>query len=214
MTMNTDKVIEQLATDLAPVRPLRSPGVRAVGWIAAAILYLAILTVMRPGFAIALDDGAVTFLLIQAFGVVAGVLAAIAAFGSVVPGLPNRAMPWALVATFGWLATMSVAALSGYEAPAILSAQHEWMCVAVILVGGAPLVGVFWLMLRRGAPMSPLRTGLLVALAVGLLANFAACISRPHVADLVTFVWHGGAMLALVLVCVAAAHLTLRWSAR
>jgi hypothetical protein len=214
MTMKTDDVIEQLATDLTPVRALRPPGLRASGWISGAVFYLAILTMLRPGFAFDLDEGAVTFVLIQALGAFAGVLAAIAAFASVVPGLRSRATIWAPIVAIGWLAVMAASAWNAAESPAILSAQHEWMCVAVILVGGAPLVVALWLMLRRGSPMSPVRTGLLAALAGGLLANFGACVSIPHAADLITLVWHGGAVLALVLVCIAGARLVLRWDGR
>lgn len=213
MMLKTDKLIEQLATDLAPVRPLRPPVLRAAGWIAGAVLYLAVLTLLRPGFTFRLDGDAITFLLIQALGFIAGLLAAVAAFASVVPGLRSRATVLAPLCAVGWLAVMAVSAWSAAESPAILSAQHEWMCVAVILIGGAPLVAALWLMLRRGAPMSPIRTGFLVALAVGLLANFGACVSIPHAADLVTLVWHGSAMLALVFICIAGARLALRWNA-
>jgi hypothetical protein len=211
MTMKTDDVIEQLVADLEPVRPLRPPGIRAAWWLAGAVLYLAILTVARPGFTFELDGGALGFLLIQAVGVVAGVLAAIAALASVVPGYSGRLGGWALVAGIAWLAIMAIVAFGADANSPVLAAQHEWLCVAVILIGGAPLVAALSVMLRRGAPLTPIRTGLLSALAVGLLANFSACLSAPHASDLVTLMWHGGALLASILVCAAGARTVLRW---
>jgi len=213
MTMKTDDVIDRLAADLAPVRPLRPPGLRAAWWVLVAVVYFAILTLARPGFGFELDGNVVGFLVIQAIGFVAGVLAAIAAFASVVPGYPNRMTVWALISAFGWLAIMAVSAFGANESAAIWSAQHEWVCVAVIVIGGAPLIAALSIMLRRGAPLSPIRTGLLTAVAVGLLANFAACFSRPHAADVVTLVWHGSAVLGLIVVCVASARFVLRWNA-
>jgi hypothetical protein len=210
--MKTDNMIEQLAAELTPVRPLRPPGLRAAWWVLGAVLYLAVLTFARTGTGFEANAEVAGFLVIQAIGVVAGILAAIAAFASVVPGHSNRVAVWAFIAAIGWLASMALAAFGADGSPAILAAQHEWVCVAVILIGGAPLVAALSIMLRRGAPLRPIRTGLLTALAVGLLANFGACLSSPHAADPVTLAWHGGAVLALIGVCIAGARVVLRWN--
>jgi hypothetical protein len=100
------------------------------------------------------------------------VLAAIAVFASVVPGHSNHVTVWALISAIGWLAIMTVSASGVDESPAILSARHEWVCVAVILIGGAPLVAALSVMLRSGAPLSPIRTGFLTVLSVGLDPGF------------------------------------------
>jgi hypothetical protein len=108
-----------------------------------------------------------------------------------------------------WLGSLIAA---GGEPASIVGAQHEWLCVAVILVGGAPLLAVLAAMLRRGAPLNPAVTAAFAALAVGTLANVGACVSQPHADHYVTLVWHGGAILALALACVLGARLVLRWA--
>ena len=95
-----------------------------------------------------------------------------------------------------------------------MAARHEWWCVGVILIGGAPLLAALVVMLRRGATLTPTMTGALAAIAVGALANVAACFWRPHPNDDVTFVWHGGAILALVLLCVCGAGFVLKTVSR
>jgi hypothetical protein len=62
-------------------------------------------------------------------------------------------------------------------------------------------------LLRRGAPFTPGTTAAFAALAVGAVTNIGACFWRPHNVDDVTLVWHGGAILALVLACVLSARL-------
>lgn len=209
--MRTDSLIDRLADGLTPVRPLRPPGVRAAWWILGAISYLAVLAFAWSGFRLAPGNGDIGFLIVQLVGVIAGILAAIGAFASVVPGFSNRVQVWPLVATIAWLAAMIVSSLGAGENQAILAAQYEWACVAIIVIGGAPLVAALAVMLRRGAPLHPIRTALLGALAVGLLANFGACISRPHAEDAVTLAWHGAAVLALIIICTAGVRFVLRW---
>jgi hypothetical protein len=72
-------------------------------------------------------------------------------------------------------------------------------------------MAVLAVMLRRGAPLAPAATAALVALAVGTLANVGACWSLPHASNEITLVWHGGTVLALVLVAALAGRAVFRW---
>jgi hypothetical protein len=99
------------------------------------------------------------------------------------------------------------------ERGTVLAARHELWCVALILLGGAPLVAVLTAMLRRGAPLNPIRTATLGAVAAGSLANVAACVWAPHRDGVTAFFWHGGAILVLVLACAAGAPFVLTWRA-
>lgn len=214
MKMNTDDLIEGLANDLAPVRPLSRPERRAAGWLVGSILYFTLLAYVSLRFGSGVDGVDTRLLISQLIGVVAGVLAAVAAFASVIPGYSRRVLIWPAIATATWLAVFAYGALTAGSERAVVASQSEWFCVGVILIGGSPLVAALAVMLRRGAPLNPALTALLGALAVGLLANFGACVSRPHVEDAATLVWHGGAIVALALVCTAGARFVLRWRRR
>ena len=211
--MKTNDLIDRLAKELEPVAPLWRPGTRAAAWSLGALLYLGILVVAmrladRPA------DGGWLAWLPQLAAIATGIVAAGAAFASVVPGLPKRSHVWAGVAALIWLATLLAASPGAVDWAGVPVASHEWICVGVIVVGGAPLLWALTLMLRRGAPLSPAVTGALAALAVGTFANVAACLSLPHANGAITFAWHGGVVLALVVMAAASGHLVFKWRAR
>jgi hypothetical protein len=208
--MNTNELIESLAENLAPVKPLWPPAKRAAVWLFGAAVYVALLTLSMSaggGSAGAAPPG---LLLTQVAAIVTCFLASRAAFASVVPGHPKAVLIWPVLAGLFWLATLIVSAPWQTEPGTILAARHEWWCVGVILIGGAPLLAALAVMLRRGATLTPTMTGALAAIAVGALANIAACFWRPHPNDDITLFWHGGAILALVLLCVCGAGFVLR----
>jgi hypothetical protein len=215
--MNQDRLIEQLAATLEPVEPLRSPGRRAAAFVLAATLYIALLTIAlaRPGAAIGDLDPAV--LVPQLIALVASLLAVRAALASVVPGHDRTTLIWAVIGVVAWVGVVTVSAF-GFGASAqretVFEARHEVWCVALILAGGVPLVVALAAMLRRGAPLNPIKTATLGAVAVGSLANVAACFWTPHADRVSAFFWHGGAILALVLACAAGAPFVLNWRAR
>lgn len=213
MTGDTDHLIEQLATDLAPVDPLWRPAKRAAVWAVGAVIYLSVLAFVVSRFAVATGGIDTSLMVSQFVGIVAAVLAAIAAFASVVPGYSKRVLIGPAFAGAAWIVFLALAALRGGDEPVVASAQHEWFCVAIILLGGIPLIAALAGMLRRGAPLNPALTGLLGALAVGLFASFSACISLPHADGAVMLAWHGGAIVALAIACVAGARFVLRWHA-
>ena len=209
---NTDRLIEQLATNLEPVEPLHSPARRAATFMLGATAYVALLTlaIARPGFASRGADLAV--LVPQLVALAASLLAVRAAFASVVPGHERSTLVWATIGVAAWAAASVVGALMATaEHQAVLSARHELWCVAVILGGGVPLLVALASLLRRGAPLTPITTALLGAFAVGSLGNIAACFWTPHRDGVSALLWHGGAILVLVLACTAFAPLVLSW---
>jgi hypothetical protein len=212
--MNTDNLIESLAKNLAPIEPLWRPGMRAAAWLLGAALYVWALTLsMTSGPDIAASGTDTRLLLPQLVAIATSILAVTAAFGSVVPGYSKHVFVWPLIATLAWLGTLIVGSLQQWRGPAtILAAQSEWLCVGLIVLGGAPLVAVLAAMLRRGAPLRPAVTAALAAIAVGTLANVGACVSHSHTNNDVTLVWHGGAILALVLLCAWGGRFVLTWS--
>jgi hypothetical protein len=211
--MNTNDLIENLARGLKPIAPLWRPGKRAAAWSLGAAFYLGIL-VVGMSVAKAGTEGAGTgFWVAQIAAVVMGLLASRAAFASVVPGLPKRSWVWVVLAALVWIGTLVAASPWDFDWATVLAASHEWLCVGFIVIGGAPLMLVLAVMLRRGAPLKPATTGALAALAVGALANVGACLSLPHANSAITFAWHGGVLLALVAVAALTGHLVFVWSA-
>jgi hypothetical protein len=205
--MNTNELIQRLSSDLTPVQPLWRPGRRALAWLALAAVYVAVLTGLLARSGAPLDFASPQIWLPHVAAISASLLASWAAFASVIPGHSNRPATWAVIGALVWFAAVVVASRWHSDVATIVGARHEIACVAVIVVGGTPLLVAMAAMLRRGAPFTPVTTAALAALAVGALTNVSACFWRPHAVDDITLVWHGGAILALVLICVVAARL-------
>jgi hypothetical protein len=211
--MNTNDLIERMAQGLEPVTPLPSPGKRAASWSLAAALYLGLLVLAMAWVDGVAGAGGTAFWLSQAAAIATGALASGAAFASVVPGFSSRLRWWAAAGAVVWLATLVAAppADADWSAVAVAAAGHEWLCVGFIVIGGAPLgAGLAW-MLRRGAPLSPATTAALAALAVATLANVGACLALPHANSAVTFAWHGGVAVALVVLGALCGRGVFRW---
>jgi hypothetical protein len=205
--MNTNELIQRLARDLPPVAPLWRPGKRAVTWLLAAAVYVAALTALLAKTGGPFEVAAPRVWLPHLTAIAACLLASWAAFASVIPGHSRRPAGWAAIGALVWIATVVVASRWDADVTTIVAARHEAACVVVIVGGGAPLIVAMAAMLRRGAPFTPGTTAAFAALAVGAITNIGACFWRPHAVDNVTLVWHGGAILALVVACVVAARL-------
>lgn len=212
--MNTDRLIAHLAERLPPVQPLRKPGWRAFVWLCGASAFLGALALTMTSTAdIATNGVGIAFVGPQLIAIVTGVLAAWAAFTSVIPGYSRTATIWPVVAGLAWIGGLAIGTPEG-QSGAMLAAPREWKCVALIVLSGGPMMAALWLMLRQGAPLNPSVTAALAALAVGALANVAACVSHPHTNNAVTLVWHGATMAALVGVAAVTGGLALTWDVR
>jgi hypothetical protein len=205
--MNTNDLIQRLTSDLAPIEPLWRPGRRAVAWLLAAAIYVVVLTALLAKSGAPLELASPRVLLPHLAAIAACLLASWAAFASVIPGYSRGPAVWAAIGALVWIATVVVASQWHSDVATIVSARHEVACVAVIVLGGAPLLVAMSALLRRGAPFTPATTAGFAALAVGAITNISACFWRPHAVDDVTLVWHGGAIVALVLACALLARL-------
>jgi hypothetical protein len=215
--MNTDRLIESLAQDLRPAPALRGPWARAGWWLLGAAAYLGILTLVMTSRAdLAANGTSWRFVVPQVAAILTSATAAAAAFASTVPGFSRRILILPAAAAMVWLGSLLGGAVSegSQVGSASVAAPREWLCVAMILFGGAlPGAGI-GLMLRKGAPLTPRLTAALGVLAVAAIANVGACISHPHSSSAVTLVWHGSTILALLALAVCAGHLVLTWEQR
>jgi hypothetical protein len=209
--MNTEDLLQSLARELEPAPPLPAPLRRAATWFVGAGLYVALLAI-GIGFVNGYPAGAgVDFWAVQLAAIVTSLIAGAAAFVSVVPGVASRSRGLAVAAAAVWLVILAAASTVDGDWSAVAAADHEWWCVAFIVAGGAPLVAVLALMLRRGAPLEPATTAAFAALSVAALANVGACISLPHANNAVTLAWHGGVIVACTVLGAAAGRVLLRW---
>jgi len=193
--MKTDELIDRLGRDVTVARPLPTPGMRTAGWMVWAVSYLVLVVVMM--FAV-MSSARVTptplYLVQQGAALVTGIMAARAAFASVIPGSNSRVWVLPTVGAAVWSVSLLWAGVRDLQASGTLgvTSQSDWPCVASMTVGGL-LVGfpLVW-MLRRGAPLTPHLTAFLAALAAVLL-------------------WHGGTVAAIVTLCALMGHRLLRW---
>lgn len=210
MTTNTDKLIQDLSRDLQPVRPLSRPGVRTATWLAILFPYVAIvLLMMGAGQDLPARISDTRFLLEQIFAFATGVTAVVAAFASVIPGQRRRFWVWPLLPLAAWLATLGESCVqAGMNA---LSLQHDLTCLPyIVLLGTAPAIAL-WIMLRRGAPMTPRWTAALGALAAAGLGNFCVRLGHPEDVTVMLLVWHAGGVIVLAALASAAGRTFLNW---
>ena len=212
--MNTDDLIDRLSRDLTVAKPLPAPGVRTAVWMVWAVSYLVVVAVMM--FAVMSSAGVTPtslYLVQQGAALVTGIMAARAAFASVIPGSNNRVWAMPAMGAGVWGLSLLWAGVLDLQAVGTLgvTSQSDWPCVASMTVGGlvvgAPLV---W-MLRRGAPLTPGLTAFLAALAALSFANIEACLTRPHAFALTVLLWHGSTVAVVAALCALMGHRWFRW---
>jgi hypothetical protein len=215
--MNTDDLIDRLGRDVTVAKPLPAPGMRTAAWMVWALGYLVVVAMMMVA---RMSSGGVMpeplYLVQQSAAMVTGIMAARAAFASVIPGAHNRVWVLPAIGAATWAGALLWAGVLDLQAAGTLglTGQSDWPCVASMTVGGL-LVGapLAW-MLRRGAPLTPGLTAFLAALAALSVANIEACLTRPHAFALTVLLWHGGTVAAVAALCALTGRRWLRWPDR
>ncbi len=208
---STDTLIGQLAAEVRPVRPLRSPVLRASGTLAlialvvgAAILLMGDVAGLRQRYA-----GREILLAVEmAAMLVTGVLAIVAAFALSIPG---RSKKWivAPLPAFGlWLLVSGAGCYgdlvrrSGSEAPTGESIH----CLLFILASSATLAPLLIWRLSRAHPIEPLPVALLGGLGIAAISAMVLHFFHPFEVTFLDLAVH----LAAVVIVVAAMGLTNR----
>ncbi|MGN2253624.1 NrsF family protein [Frateuria sp. GZRe12] len=163
-----DQLIASLGAELAPVRRLRPPWLRTLGWLAVvAVFALALFarygaTPMLARWAGAPDLGWA--------GLGAALTAITAAWAAFALGVPGRRAAWAwlpLAPALLWIGASGLGCLRGWIAPAthIASAPEAGDCLFFIIGFSVPLSALLVVLLRRACPLRPVLTAVMVGLA-------------------------------------------------
>lgn len=213
--MRTEDLIQQLAAEAAPVRPLRPVAVRAAGWLACAALSLAVVMLLM-GVRRELGDTADRV----AFSIEAALLlltAISAVFGALLVSIPGAGMPkrvrWIPV-TLG-IACVVVAAgelvyaaMTGAPAGQLTFAWHcVYKTTSVAIVPGILL----FVMVRRAAPLHGGWAGTLAVLATAAIGVLGANIICPNDRPLHMLLWHVLPLMLFAGMGAALGRWLLRW---
>jgi hypothetical protein len=212
--VNTDRLIENLARDVEPVRPLRLPWIRAAWWSLAAGLYALLLALLLTSS----DDVAVNatsrgFVAYQMASIAMAIAAVVAAFASVVPGYSPKIILLPAAAAAAWLALLLAGVPQEWRAVGLagVADAHEMLCVVTIVVTAVPPAFGLALMLRNGAPLTPGLTMALGVLAAAGLTNVVTCLASPHTSGIAVLAWHGTTLVALCALAAWIGQFVLPW---
>ena len=199
MSTSPNFEIAALVDDLRPVRAMKvRTGLALAGMVAVAVILSTILLLgLRPD--VAAGRFQPLFLFANGLFLIVALGTGLAAIRMGLPRVGQSSQGWKSVVTA--LGLLPVAALimlvSRTELmPAVLVTSHELKCVAMGLALGLVNAAVLVWWLRRGAPTSPERAGLLVGLSSGAVGIFAFAFHCPFDSFYHVGLWH---MMPLVL---------------
>ncbi|TBA21425.1 DUF1109 domain-containing protein [Rhizobium ruizarguesonis] len=203
--MDTSDLIRSLATNAPPVRRLRPPLIRAVGWLLLAAAIMGLMTVshgVRPQFAERMQDAVFAINMISSL--LTGVLATIATF---FVSLPDRSRWWLLLPTPAlvvWLSTIGYQCIAGWVPvpPGAITVEAASSCVATLVLTSLPLSLLMLAMLRYTAALRPTSVILMGSLAVSAITATALSMFHPLDATAMILGWNLGT--AVLFLAVAA----------
>jgi hypothetical protein len=210
---DTDKLIEELSRDAAPVKPLASPLARAglllAGLIAAMTAFVAYgghVEETMPHFANA------RFALELIGALTAGIAAIVAA---VMLSIPGRAQAWAYLPLPGLVLWLIGGGLECYRqvgelgyVPVSLFASKD--CFLFIVSVGLPTAAATYIFLRRHLSVDAVRVIALATLGAALLAATLLQFVHAHGTNPVDFATHIVAVTLLTLLAAAVARVEFR----
>lgn len=193
MPVERDDFIDALIGDLRPVRAMRGrDGLLLAALAAAATVGLTIaLLGLRPD--VAAGSFQPLFLFANGLLLAVGLGSGFAAIRMGMPRVGQSSQGWKWGAAMAGLvpAAALVMLASGTEAmPAALVTSHEIKCVAMGLLLSLLTATVLVGWLRRGAPTSPERAGLLVGLTSGSVGMLAFAFHCPDESFYHVGLWH------------------------
>jgi len=170
-----DSLIEKLTGDLHPVRALRFH--EGLTWIALAACATLAISYFWLDIREDLASGVFPpmFLITQGLFLILGLAAATTTVTMASPQVGNRHDGWKWALAMASLLPLvgAIAAISAYYAGSDYEEGHDSFCFIHGLVLGLLTAAPLIIWLRRGAPASPARAGLLTGIAAGCIGVFA-----------------------------------------
>lgn len=212
--MKTEELVQSLASSAAPVKPVDAPGKRLLRWLGLGLPYalaVALVAGLRPDLWQKMTDP--LWALEQAAAFVTAILAAYAALSLTIPGRSARIMWLPAPSLLVWLATLGAGCLRSWVrlGPEGLAFAPELECLpSIALVGLVPSLVIF-LMVRKGAPLSPGPTLALAALAAASLGHVGHSLFHAQDASVMVLVWHFGSVAILSFVAGLMGRHALGW---
>lgn len=202
MTRDTNALIADLADDLQPVTPLRFSS--GIGYVLAALDVTVVLVGTLRGFPADLGAGRMDalFLLTTGLYLLLGIASAVAVIAMSRPHVGSDHDGWRWAAAMAALLPLTagiVALGASAEAARATRLADDIDCLIAGTAWGTISFGMLIWWLRRGAPTSPERAGLVAGLAAGSLGTFAYSLHCP-IGDIVHVgLWHGAAVALFAL---------------
>lgn len=198
--MRTDDLICQLCQGLAPVRRVRPVGA-ALTWLGLALAVVAG-GVLLAGFREDLEDR--LMLMHEQVNMLAalatGIAAALAAFQL---ALPDRSGRWALLPLpFAaiWFSGIGWGCLQDYAEQGWPALSLHLGCSRFILAFGLPLTLFLLWMTRHALRIRPGPVALMSGLAAASIASAGVSLVHRQDAAAMVLIWHGSAILLVVVV--------------
>jgi hypothetical protein len=180
--MDTERLIEQLAGGLQPVRRWRHPGWRAATWLLAVAVLTAALVMHFANLAVFAQRVAAPRVALECIATaLTGVTAVFAAFMLTVPGNSTRWMALPLPPFLLWLGTSGLGCLRNgwvnHGAGGIVGESAH--CFVFILGASVPLAVALFATLRRARPIAPAPVAVMGLLGVAAIAAFVLQFFHP-----------------------------------
>lgn len=216
MNTDTSRLIDQLSSRAAPVRRMSSPLRRTLGWLALALVVVAIIVSnfdVRAGWIRVMASPDATFE--WAMSLLTGVLAAYAVFQVSVPGRNPRWAWLPLPTALLWIAGLCVGCMRDVVVNAgtgLAFNANGMECMRAITMTSIPLGLVLLLMVRHAGVVRPRPTALLVMLCAAALSSSAvSLIHDGSESSLMVLLWHVGAVLLLSLLSLLFSRRMFAW---
>lgn len=214
--MKTDDLINQLGEQAKPVKPLRSPLMRAMLWLfmlGICMLIGIVIVGLRPDFYDMMMHP--VFILEMVSLLIAGIFAIIATFQLSIPCEKVYPSTWALLGVSSLLLFTRMVICFIYATPEGIAAYASSLIgmpvIGKSLVISALPAGVLFWLIKKGAPV---RIGLTAIAALLALASFAAMGCRsicPMNDPAYIFIWHGLPLMILIIIGLLVGRSALRW---
>jgi hypothetical protein len=171
-------IADSIATDLRPVRPMAPTGYFFGGFVGIFVAVVAFFVYRMGPLAIAVMTPLQTIAIVTALAVSTGLLAN-SLVHQMVPGSRHRISPRLLPAGIGILLTFVIAVLFQFQHEQTFWG-HAWPCIRAGTPIGVLATVPFWMILRRGAILSPSMTGATTGLLAGLVGTSVLEIHCPN----------------------------------